>query len=306
MQRAGSTQRDIVSVDRAGLVREPVVIGESGVGSPRLSPDGSRVVYAGAGRIRIWNPVQGTRGTLEPDRDRQFRPVRSRHGQRIIYGTNEPAAPDAEESLIREHDLASGETRTVVERAWMHSVSRDGRYVAYLVGPPEDSDLFYVALDQPDASPQLFIEGSALTFAPSLSPTDDVIAYVHSDDGFMSLEVYVSRFPGGEERTQVSRGPVEYTTPLRWSGDGSKLYFVRSSDGAMMEVDVGVDEAISVSEPRRLFGVMESNLELGRGFDVNEDGSRFLVVRTVPREGPELSGVVFIQNWQASVGLDEN
>jgi len=298
--RRGSTRRDIVWVDRSGVVREPVVSGEGVVVTPRLSPDASRVAYAAGGRIHTRNPSLGTRATLDPDMGRQLRPVWSRNGQRVIYATIDPGL-DEEEAYLREHDPASGATRTIVERGWMHSVSRDGRYIAYLVGPPTGSDLFYLKLDRPDASAQPFVEGAGQTYGPSFSPANDIIAYVHSDEGFMSLEVFVSRFPGGGERTQVSRGPVEYTTPLRWSGDGSKLYYPSGVDGALMEVEVGAGQAISVSEPRRLFGVGESKLELGGGFDVNEDGTRFLVVRSLPREGPELSGVILIQNWLAGV-----
>ena len=304
VRRGRDSHRDIVWVDRTGLVREPVVTGEQDAVMPRMSPDGSRVAYViNDGTQRVWtlDPARGTRRSIEPDEGPQFDPVWSNDGRRVYYATFDPREPDDEEAFIRVQDVISGDTRTVAERAYYPTVSGDGRTIAFVVGPTDDTDVMHVSLDRPQDPPQAFLDGPAVDHNPSFSPTDDVMAYLHTDGGFMSFEVYVSRFPGGEERTLVSRGDVEWPTLLRWSRDGKKLYYASATDGGLMEVDVSVGAEMSVSEPRRLFGEMDSDLQLAQGFDVNEDGTRFLVVRDVPRAGSDPAGLIVIQNWLASV-----
>ena len=67
-----------------------------------------------------------------------------------------------------------------------------------------------------------------------------------------------------------------------------------------MEVEVGAGERITLSEPRALFPEMDSNLRLDFGFDVNRDGTRFLVTSDRPLPGSDPAGLILIQNWLSS------
>ncbi len=62
-----------------------------------------------------------------------------------------------------------------------------------------------------------------------------------------------------------------------------------------MEVDVDLATEVTMSNPRALF--TESNLAPWRGFDVNADGSRFLVVRLEVPYGGDPGGIVLVENW---------
>jgi serine/threonine-protein kinase len=309
--RSSRSDPDLVWVDRNGVVREPVVTGEERTTQPRLSPSGSTIAYVEdqpittaeqipSGRVWTLNPSTGARGPLELDADRQLSPAWSPDGSTIYYSTLDATTPDDEDAVIRAQALTSAGSRVIVERARAASMSWDGKYLAYMTGAPDATDILYLDLGDADPRPRPFQVGPPLNYMPTLSPTDDVMAYLHSDFGLMSVEIYVSRFPGGEERALVSRGGVEYNTLLRWSRDGTKLYYARSTDGALMEVEVGAGNPITLSEPRALFREMDSNLRLDFGFDVNQDGTRFLVTSDRPLVGSDPAGVILIQNWLSS------
>ena len=124
------------------------------------------------------------------------------------------------------------------------------------------------------------------------------MAYLYGDYDDARFEVFLSAFPDGGERHQVSDGGLSWTTQIRWSPGGDRLYYVRSSDGAMMEVDVDLATDVTMSSPRVLFN--ESDLALDRGFDINADGSRFLVVRLDVPYGGDRGGIVLVENWLAA------
>ena len=72
-----------------------------------------------------------------------------------------------------------------------------------------------------------------------------------------------------------------------------------------MEVDVGTRDGISLSEPRAVFGEMEFDLRLDLGFDVNRDGTRFLVTRATSEPGSAVTGWILIRNWLAYARVSE-
>lgn len=132
---------------------------------------------------------------------------------------------------------------------------------------------------------------------PRLSPDGEFIAFLYSEPR-APIEVYVSRFPGGEDRVRVSRGGLTNETSIRWGDSGRRLYYVRGRDGTLMEVDVSLGDRMEVSVPRELFSEGRSGLQLAAGFDVNQDGSRFLVVREHVPPGVDRRRVVLVENWR--------
>ena len=175
------------------------------------------------------------------------------------------------------------------------SASTDGRYLVFSVGDVGAQDIHYLDLRDPSAEPTAFAASPALEANPRLSPDGRYIAFLYGEFEDGHFEVFLSAFPDGGERHQVSDGGLAWTTQLRWSPRGDRLYYVRSSDGAMMEVDVDLVTEVTMSSPRVLF--TESDLALERGFDVSADGSRFLVVRLEVPYGGDRGGIILVENW---------
>ena len=85
-------------------------------------------------------------------------------------------------------------------------------------------------------------------------------------------------------------------TAPRWSPKGDELFFV--ADDTLMAVSVKLEPRFSAGLPRALFTAAKVGVDgsQGFGYDVDADGRRFIVVRTITR--PERHGVV-IENWLA-------
>jgi Tol biopolymer transport system component len=294
----------VVWVDRSGTVRDTVGSVQGSAFEPALSPDGARVAMRGGGTLlptagvelgKIWviDPTRGTRVPLGTG-DRERAPSWSADGRRLFYDSSEPGLVDNESRLIR---VASpgGDPEDLVVHGYAPSTSADGRYAAFSVGDVGVMDIHYVDLRETPMVPRVFSASPAHESSPRLSPDGRSIAYVYGrwEDG--RFEVFVSSFPEGGERHQVSNGSVAWVTPIRWSAGGDRLYYVRESDGALMEVDLDLAGDVTMSSPRVLFA--DPALALERGFDVSPDGSRFLVVRLDVPHGGDAGGVVLVENW---------
>jgi Tol biopolymer transport system component len=225
---------------------------------------------------------------------RERSPTWSSDGSRLFYVTVTEDLGDQENTLIRA-SRPGGDPQDVVLHGFDPSTSSDGRYLVFSVGDVGMQDIQYLDLREPTAEPRPFATSSAHEANPRLSPDGRYVAYVYGEYEDGRFEVFLSAFPDGGERHQVSDGGVAYTTPVRWGPRGDRLYYVRSSDGALMEVEVDLATEVTMSSPRALF--TKSNLALGWGFDVNADGSRFLVVRLELPYGGDPGGIVLVENW---------
>ena len=175
------------------------------------------------------------------------------------------------------------------------SASNDGRYLVFSVGDVGAQDIQYLDLRERSAEARVFAASPAHEANPRLSPDGRYLAYVYGDYEDGRFEVFLSAFPDGGKRHRVSDESVAWATQIRWSPRGDRLYYVRSSDGAMMEVDVDLATEVTMSNPRALF--TKSDLALDRGFDVSADGSRFLVVHLEVPYGGDRGGIVIVENW---------
>jgi len=136
----------------------------------------------------------------------------------------------------------------------------------------------------------------ALESNPRFSPDGRSVAYDSPESG--RIEVYITRFPGGEGKWQVStEGGAE---PV-WGPRGDRLYF-RSGD-ALMEAEITTQPTVRTGTPRRLFLAREAGLRLDAEtrFDLSPDGRRFIMVRSLPIEGsgPRL---VLVEGWRPERG----
>ena len=137
---------------------------------------------------------------------------------------------------------------------------------------------------------------------PRLSPDGRYVAYQSNDLG--QWEIYVTPFPGGGERVQVS---VNGGGHPRWTRQGAELVFVTGD--SMMVVSVQTTPSFRADIPRKLFtgaqvGASRSLFDEGgllREFnpiyDVTPDGQRFVVVRSVGQAEEATPTITVVENW---------
>ena len=291
---AFSGQTSLVWVDREGQ-EEDAGFEPSNYYVIDIAPDGrsAAVDQVGGDDRDVWvldlERQIPTRLTFDPGADSY--PVWTPDGERLVWGRG------------------GGPARSLF---WQ---SADGR------GTPErltDSDTDQVPLSvSPDGETLLFIEnrsgtpGYELGFMPltvggtptypgirglgfTLSPDGNWVAYSPTPDTPDGLSgVFVRPFPDVDAgQWQLARDGGVWPV---WSPDGDELFF--RGDEGMMVVPVETGEQFDHGRPELLF---ERDAEtfasgVGRSYDVDQTGDRFLMVKQSGTSGQ--AQLVIVQNW---------
>jgi Tol biopolymer transport system component len=283
----------LVLVDPQGLVIRPIGEPQLSQELPALSPDGRRVaVSAGEGSgsdIWVHEIESGTQMRLTFDEAPEFAPAWHPSGDRVGFVRSGVLA--GEIGLFLTAADGSGETRHLA-RGNIPDFSPDGRFVAY-TAPDEqlDQDIWYAPLGedgQADTPVQLMeTDGD---FHVDFAPNGRLLVYASNDSG--RSEIYITRFPGGEGKWQVSK---KGGTIPRWSPEGDRIFYRQGQD--LMEVPVTIGPSPSLGQPRKLF-TWEA---LGRGFDVTSDGKLFVMIEETD-PGAAGAQITVVQNWAAEFG----
>ncbi|HVS01535.1 MAG TPA: protein kinase [Thermoanaerobaculia bacterium] len=295
---AGSEARltRLAWVDRQGQRLGEIGSPQDQVVQPVLSPDGKRLalLVSDGGRRDLWihDTERGTRTRLTFDEALETWPEWSPDGRQVIYSVGQGGQ---ELSL---HVKAADGTGTA--RALGHGVggsfTRDGTGIVYAALDPETSwDLW---LRSPmDGEATRLVQEEAAQFWPRVAPGGDYLAYASSESG--RDEVYLTRFPDGTGKWQVSVAGGDWP---QWSGDGSRLYYIQPGSRAVMEVEVTVEPALSLGQPRELFAAPASGIRRPfgwpDGFAVTPDGERFVVVEPA-EQVQSIPGISVVQSWFA-------
>jgi serine/threonine protein kinase/Tol biopolymer transport system component len=298
----GKGDTDLLWVDRNGKVLSHVAEHFSYRGG-RLSPDGKRLAISmGNLKSDIWvfDLERGTRTRLTFDDATHAMPSWSADGQRIAYmsqvgsttmsGTSlhaKPANGGGQDALLLALKDSDGSPVALSWPQW----SPDGRYLVYLEqSGPTGASVWAVATSG-EAKPQLLVKPESasgkVTFA-RLSPDGRWLAYSGNDGG--KEEIYVTSFPSGNGRWQISR---EGGTFPVWRGDGKEIFFI-GLDARVYGVEVSAQESkFEVRNSQLLFEV-RNVFALGSPFDASPDGKHFVVL-TQP-EGSALP-MMLVLNW---------
>jgi Tol biopolymer transport system component len=266
----------------------------------RLSPDNRRAsVILGDPNNDIWiyELDRGVRTRLTTDAQVIMSPVWSRDSSEVLFVTGESLQQKDVDYVMAVLPANGAGQRKVLyrskERIEPTDWSADGRYVLVDKGNIGAADIWAVPVGAPDkAFPVVqsqFLDGSG-----QFSPDGRWVAYFSLQSG--RLEVYVTSFPGGGARWQVS---ANGGTQPRWSPDGQSLFFV-SADNELMEAAVdGKSAQFTVKHVKPLFPV---NLFVGprisSGYDVAAAGKRILINSAGEAEVPR---VVLIANWPSEI-----
>ena len=286
--------RNLVWVDRQG--RSSLLIETADrYGSPRLSPDGTRVAVETYIRdIWVIDVEQGSRIrlTLEMETGLNAAPVWTRDGTAVtFFGEHVEGG--------RGLFLAPADGRSPPEpilardsRPIPGSWSPDGAVLAFHDVPRgEDRDI-YLFTPSSGEPPEPFVASSFDENGPAFSPNGRWIAYVSDESG--RDEVYVRAYPGPGAKVTVSTdGGIQ---PV-WSPDGRELFY-READ-RMMVVDVDTGPRFTASKLRVLFQgrYLFGNIN-NPSYSVSPDGQRFVMIQDAQGTTPHF-GVVL--NWLEDV-----
>lgn len=128
---------------------------------------------------------------------------------------------------------------------------------------------------------------------PVLSPDGKWLAYHTNESG--RNEVYISAFPGGGAKWQVS---TNGGTSPRWRKDGKELFFLDPADN-VVAVDVNTaNNAVRLGVAHSLFQANVIERQSGP-YDVTADGKKFLVNVGDLKEGSE--PLTLVLNWTAEL-----
>src|SRR5262249_38399157 len=145
------------------------------------------------------------------------------------------------------------------------------------IDPKNGFDVSVLPMDAArERKPVAFLHSAFNESLGQLSPDSQWMAYTSDETG--QREVYVRRFPSGEDLVKISLAGGEQS---RWSADGKELFFI-GGDGMMMAAAVkalpGPKPSLEAGTPQALF---PTNLAQGTGplfeYDVANDGKRFLL-----------------------------
>jgi len=277
--------------------------------SPRLSPDGTRLVVEASSDegIDIWvyelgRDTQIRRLTLEGN---NIRPIWAPDGERVTFASDREEKPGiywqaADGSGLPER-LTTAEEGT---QHWPESWSPDGKTLSFAVVSGDDAAVWTLSRDS-GTEPDVFVdESGSIIRGSAFSPDGKWLAY-HSNEsaggrpgGTGTFEVYVQPFPktGAKYRITQQGGVV----PL-WSPDGTEFFYLSLTSNQLMGIDITTDAAFAFGNERVVFG-MHGIFTAGpgiRSYDITPDGQRFLMI--LPQGEPDSAAsaqrINVVQNW---------
>jgi serine/threonine protein kinase/Tol biopolymer transport system component len=302
----GLGDTDLFWMDRGGKVLSRV--GErAGFRGGRLSPDGKRfAVSLGNPKSDIWvlDLEHGSRARLTFDDGTHLMPSWSGDGQRVAYmvqfgptvlgGTSLHArlsSGGGKDELLLSPENDRGLPVSLTWPEW----SPDGRYFLYIQQSGPTGASVWVKPASGGGQAQMIVKPETPTgkiaFA-RISPDGKWLAYSADDGG--REEVYVTSFPNGNGRWQITR---EGGTFPVWRGDGKEVYYV-GYDSHLYAVEVNSRTGeFEVGNSQSLFD-LRNVFALGAPFDVAPDGKRFLVLTQPPASAQPMTLVL---NWTADL-----
>jgi serine/threonine protein kinase/Tol biopolymer transport system component len=270
---AGVFGWNLVWHDRTGKTLE--TIGQDYFSEPTIAPDAAKVAVS-IFDLNWWTPDvwildlarrTKTRFTFGPGAS--FAPVWQPDERAIIYGFSEKGASHIYRKAL-DGKAADVLLKTDGTSEIPRSICRDGQHLAYLRWAQGKREIWILPLVG-DRRPFPLVQSQFDVLDPVFSPDCKWVAYTSSDPG--QREVYVTSFPEGTRKVQVSTGGGENP---RWRADGKELFFFASQNPNLMAVSVEEAQGLKLGTPHALFQATGVGYRQGL-YDVSPDGKRFLI-----------------------------
>ena len=274
-------------------------------GSGRLSPDGKRLaITVGQSQYDIWvlDVERGTRTRLTFGGGTNLMPSWSPDGKRIVYAKQAGGGSTVSVTLCarladgggQEEILFQSEPSTLTSLT-IPQWSADGRFVAFLGNNGQKNSGAWAVPTNGEKKPFAIVQSDSPQVQIAsfmLSPDGRWMAYTSSET--RTEEVYVTQFPSGKGKWQISQGGGNYPD---WRGDSKEIYFL-GSDTAVHGVSVTAKaDDLQVDQVHSLFGLNHSSA-IGNPFTPMPDGQHF-VVATIPQG--MTTPLVLVTNWPAEL-----
>jgi len=267
---------------------------------PSISPDGTRLATAlvsgqGTGDIWIFDLLRGTKTRLTFGPSIQRYPVWSPDGKTIFFGSNRKGGIQI---YTRASD-GTGPDRALLEGddafEYPESVSPDQRFLVYMRVATDKrtaTDIYALPLSG-EPKPFPIVQNASNNLQPRISPDGKWIAYSSNESG--RFEVYVTGFPGGGAKWQVSTSGGSFP---KWRRDSKELFWLDAADN-MMAVDVSTTaNRVLMGTPQALFHAAGVQTQQGP-YTVTADGKKFLINTGDVKE--ENQPFTLVQNWPAEI-----
>jgi serine/threonine-protein kinase len=290
--------RTLVWVDRTGK-EEPVGAPPRTYLHPRLSPDGTRIVFFSLDQendLWIWDLGRArlTRLTLDPGQD--WFPVWTPDGRRIVFSSNRGGQFNlwwqaADGTGTAERLTTSSHVQFVT------GITPDGTAVVFNEATPTMGfDLLQLALDGTRGVTPL-LQTTFDERSGTVSPDGRWLAYESNSSG--PTEIYIRPFPnvgGGQWQVSTAGGRA----PL-WARNGKELFYV-GADGTLLRVPVEASGATwNNGTPMKLLDARyytAGGASGGRTYDVSPDGQRFLMIKAPGSDvGAVPPALIVVQHW---------
>jgi Tol biopolymer transport system component/tRNA A-37 threonylcarbamoyl transferase component Bud32 len=298
---------DLLWMDRSGKVLGRVAERGSYKGG-RLSRDGKRLaVSLGDPSTNIWvlDLERGTRTRLTFDGASHRMASWSGDGQSVVFNSqvgatvmsgstlhSKPANGGGQDQLLLARKDVQGAPASLFWPQW----SADGRYLVFLEQSGPTGASIWAMPTSGDTKPFPVVRPESPTgkvVHVRLSPDGHWLAYSAIDGN--REEVYVTSFPEGNGRWQISR---EGGTFPVWRGDGKEIYYLAMTDATLYAARVTAEGSrFEVGGSQPLFP-LRSVFSMGEPYDVMPDGKRFVVFNQP--EGSS-SPMMLVLNWTAEL-----
>jgi serine/threonine protein kinase/sugar lactone lactonase YvrE len=268
---------------------------------PAASPDGKRVAVGiftgskGVGDMWIFDMARGTNTRLTFGPANSGAPVWSSDGKTIYYSSSSTGMPHISTKAAD----GSGSERVLLATPNVaevpQSITSDGRYLVYMrkdLAKDAGSHLWVLPLSG-DGKPFPILQDNWVEREAQISPDGKWMAYASNESG--RNEVYITPFPGGGPKWQVSK---DGGTAPRWRRDGKEMYFLDGSDNVVAVDVMAAESAVNLGVPHVLFQAVGVQRDYGP-FDVSADGTKFLINSGNLKQGTD--PLTLVQNWTAGL-----
>ena len=299
---AASAISQLVLVDRSGktlhTIGSPAAYDE-----PSLSPDQKRIAFslpnadeAGSNTLWLMDVATGATTRFTFGGDDTGSSIWSPDG-RWIYFTS---GRNGQYNIYRKPTDGSADAERVLKAADTqrpNDISADGRFLLIEdFSSVTNRDLVYSTIP-PIGEPKAFRATPADETDGRFSPDGRWVAYCSDENHPGDFEVFVSAFPPGGGRWQVSSGGGFWPT---WSADGRELYFV--SGTTLMVADIVPGSTFQFRPPRALFPVRLAQgvySQSHSGYFALSGGQKFLVNELAgTADSPPITAIT---NWTSEL-----